>query len=465
MSRSSSSLADRRRVAPDEELARSAAAGDRDAFEELYRRHAQSAWRVAQAVTANPDDAADAVAEAFTRVFQALPGSPLAQGQPFRPYLLAATRNIAIDGLRKGGRHRPVAVAQQPDVASTAAGPSESLLAQMDASLVSSAFRNLPERWRSVLWLTEVEGMKPQDAAPILGLSANGTAQLAVRARAGLKERYLQAHVGTQIPRSCQHTVERLGAYVGGALSARETSKVDQHLAGCEPCQKRLAELRDVGRSLRLAALPLPLGLATMAAGRWKLAGHVGAIASRAPSTAAQMLKAERPLQVASGLLLALGIIGAAVVSPTNEPPGTRRRPLPPAQALAVDQVAGTVFFQDQQGSAAPARSDAGTGSIGADPAGPSDAGGTDERGDDGTHGDPPPTTLPPPPPPVPLAQATLSVNAGPAQLVASAGGGEGSCTGASANGTGAGCQAEGADGTATLTTGGSLVGDHTVAI
>src|SRR5687768_1843419 len=81
----------------DGELVGLAAAGDAEAFEELYRRHVQAAWRVAQAVTGNRDDAADAVAEAFTKVLQVLPAGRLGTGEQFRPYLMTATRNAGID--------------------------------------------------------------------------------------------------------------------------------------------------------------------------------------------------------------------------------------------------------------------------------------------------------------------------------------------------------------------------------
>ena len=40
-------------------------AGFEGDFDELYKRHASTAWRVAQSVTGNAHDAADAVAEAF----------------------------------------------------------------------------------------------------------------------------------------------------------------------------------------------------------------------------------------------------------------------------------------------------------------------------------------------------------------------------------------------------------------
>src|SRR5260370_9938272 len=47
----------------DRELAESAATGSAAAFEELYRRHVQSAWRVSPAVPGKPDHAADPTPE------------------------------------------------------------------------------------------------------------------------------------------------------------------------------------------------------------------------------------------------------------------------------------------------------------------------------------------------------------------------------------------------------------------
>jgi RNA polymerase sigma factor (sigma-70 family) len=241
-------------------------AGFDDAFDELYRRHATAAWRLGQAVTGNVHDAADAVAEAFARVLQAVRAGKLTDGGAFRPYLLAATRNAALDGLRRRGRTR--SDDELHAMAATANGPAETATQVADAALVAEAFRNLPERWRSVLWLTEVEGITTKDAADQLGLSPNGTAQLAVRARAGLRERYLQAHLKGDVRPTCRFTVEHLGAYVGGAISPRDLAKVDQHLAGCATCTARKEELEDLGTPLRHLALPIPLALGAFSAER-----------------------------------------------------------------------------------------------------------------------------------------------------------------------------------------------------
>ena len=318
----------------DAELVVRASAGGTDAFGELYRRHADAAWRVAHAVTGNAEDAADAVSEAFTKVFRALPEGRLVDGTRFRPYLLAATRNAAVDVLRRTGRVRPTETTESLDSMAAGSGPSEQFVEGIDRSLVASAFRSLPERWRSVLWLTEVEGMAPSEAAPLLGISPNGAAQLAVRARAGLRQRFLQAHLRDDVPSGCRFTVEHLGAYVGGGLSPRDIAKVDQHLAGCAECERRHRELDDLGSNLRRAAIPLPLALAGLASGRWWHALHAAHHGGSSRSGASQTLRSlQRPLATASAGLLGMGILGAVLISPQADNP--RADALPAALAPA----------------------------------------------------------------------------------------------------------------------------------
>lgn len=304
----------------DGELTLRAARGDSGAFEELYRRHSDAAWRVAYAVTGSPHDASDAVSEAFTRVFAALPAGRFPSEAPFRPYVLTATRNAAIDGIRRTGKLQPSEM-EKLEFETSAQSPGDAVIGALDSSLVATAFLSLPERWRSVLWLTEVEGLEPREIADMLGVSANGAAQLAVRARAGLREQFLQAHLRTAVKRDCRFTVDHLGAYVGGALSARDIAKVDQHLTGCDECRARQKELADIGSTLRRIVLPIPLGLAVVTAARWKLLGaSAGHAARRNLWAGGEMPRAvARPLAVASGLMLALGIIGAAVVNPPSD--------------------------------------------------------------------------------------------------------------------------------------------------
>ena len=305
----------------DEVLVDRVVAGFEGDFEELYRRHSQAAWRLAQAVTGNAHDAADAVAEAFARVFKAVKAGRLTDGAAFRGYLLTATRNASLDTIKRGSKARPTDDDVLSLVESDNTGPIDLVTGAGDAAMVAEAFRNLPERWRSILWLTEVEGVPTKDVAEQLGISPNGAAQLAVRARAGLRERFLQAHLKTAAAPDCRFTVDRLGAYVGGGLAPRDLAKVDQHLAGCEDCRAKREELEDVGSTLRRIVLPIPLALAGIAGHRVAaaLTASVTPIES-APSAMAKAVamaknptpRLHRAVAGSAAGLFALGVIAAS---------------------------------------------------------------------------------------------------------------------------------------------------------
>src|SRR6516165_4260750 len=201
-------------------------------------------------------DVADLASEAFTRVLGALRrgGGPEVA---FRPYLMTCVRNAFYDRGRRDGR-----VDVSDDV------PEDVNLALLnvppdseDARLVAAAFASLPERWQMVLWHTEVEGRPAAEVAPLLGIAPNAVAALAYRAREGLRQAYLQAHLQLPPPDACRETVTKLGAYVRDGLSARDRRKVDEHLQGCERCTALLLELEEVSTSLRGVLVPILLGV------------------------------------------------------------------------------------------------------------------------------------------------------------------------------------------------------------
>ncbi|HLF40182.1 MAG TPA: sigma-70 family RNA polymerase sigma factor, partial [Acidimicrobiia bacterium] len=240
----------------DSELVTMAREGDRRAFGTLYLRHHDAAWRVACTAAIAPADAEDAVAEGFTKVFAALPRI-VHREVAFRPYLLACVRNAAIDRHR---RERKVDLRDDvPDRPIGMGEPDEIVIAHLERNLVGEALRSLPERWRTVLWLTEVEGMTPTEVSAVIGIKPNAVAALSYRAREGLREAYLQAHVRAEARAECRYAVDRLGPYVRGELAEREHVKVQAHLDGCTSCRVRRDELADVNASLLGALVPVPL--------------------------------------------------------------------------------------------------------------------------------------------------------------------------------------------------------------
>lgn len=456
----------------DSALTERAAEGDSAAFEELYRRHSEASYRVARAVTGNNDDAADAVSEAFTKVFTSLPRrSPDGGATQFRPYVLAATRNAAIDILRRRGRSLP-SDPEKLDRADAGRGPAGAALAGADSAMVIAALSRLPERWRTILWLTEVEGMAPRDAAPVMGLSANAASQLAVRARAALREEYLQEHLQGGVSAACEATVPLLGAYVAGGLAARDIAKVDQHLAACDSCKERVAELEEVGDRLRRVIVPFPLAVAGAGAG---LAGSLGLVKTGAGTVVGSGLTGgvfdkasvvlrplQKPLLYASVGLFSLGIMAVAIVSPSSSRPTIANRPAPVAGSpspatLDRPQLALPISFGDEISASAIA--------AGAEPEFPFASGAS--AGPSATPVAPAPAP-PPPPPAEPEPVANIQTQVGPSDTLSlSVGLGEGSCTGATLLGTTVGCapeqQAEG--NTATIKTDGELLGENEISL
>jgi RNA polymerase sigma factor (sigma-70 family) len=313
-------------------------------IDELYRQHYGQAWRVAVSITKNREDASDAVSEAFAQVLKVLDEGRHGNIESFRAYILAATRNAAIDVVRRAGRVTPAGEDPAPNRHETVLGPSDSLAALADRSMVAEAFGELPPRWRAVLWLTEVEGYSPKDAAVLLKATPNNVAQLGVRARGRLRERYVQLHVRNHAAGDCLEAAERLGGLVAGELTTTQARRVRGHLSECADCRARLAELEDLGLALR-RSLPLALPLLSRRlTRRWwpwgsgsrgqSAAAWLGSLDPAAPAALTTVATSPTVQHIATAVVAGLAVIGvsAAVVNDSSPAPTS---PPPPEVAVA----------------------------------------------------------------------------------------------------------------------------------
>lgn len=248
-------------VLSDAELITAARTGDSDAFGHLYERHAGAAWAVARQYTNSAADAEDVVADAFTKVYSIIQtgGGP---DVAFRAYLFTVVRRLGMLRVQGGRRVEPTDDVTTFEAAvGPAASTEDPALEGFERGVVSRAYRTLPERWQAVLWYTEVEAMSPAQIAPLLGLSANGVAALAYRAREGLRQAYLQEHLQEPLTEGCRGVSGKLGSYVRGGLAKRETAQVDAHVETCGDCRALLLELGDVNHGMRVVIAPLVLGV------------------------------------------------------------------------------------------------------------------------------------------------------------------------------------------------------------
>lgn len=246
----------------DGELIARMRAGDDSAYEELYRRHADAVRRYARTCCRDGHTADDLTAEVFARMLQAVRGGSGPE-HAVRAYLLTSVRRVAAHWAKSARREQLVddfALFAQQATRATEASDDDSLglgadvraLHEAEQSMAMRAFRSLPERWQAVLWHTEVEDESPSEVAVLFGLDANGTRVLASRAREGLKQAYLQAHVSDSLAHDeeCARYADQLGTYARRKLRIRAERGLRKHLEECARCRLAAAQIEEVASGI-----------------------------------------------------------------------------------------------------------------------------------------------------------------------------------------------------------------------
>ncbi|MDN3296473.1 sigma-70 family RNA polymerase sigma factor [Streptomyces ficellus] len=252
----------------DAELVRRMRDGDDTAYAELFRRHADAVRRYARTCCRDAHTADDLSAEVFARTLQAVRGGA-GPRQAVRAYLLTTVRHVAAAWSKTSRREhlvedfavfaaQAVRTFEVSDDDTLELGAEVRAMHEAERSLAMRAFRSLPERWQAVLWHTTVEEESPSEVAPLFGLTANATAVLASRAREGLKQAYLQAHVSQSLTAGgdCARYADRLGAYARGGLRMRAERGLRRHLEECARCRRAVSELEQVNAGIP-ALLPV----------------------------------------------------------------------------------------------------------------------------------------------------------------------------------------------------------------
>ncbi|MFE7032513.1 sigma-70 family RNA polymerase sigma factor [Streptomyces sp. NPDC057621] len=276
--------------------------GDDTAYEELYRRHADAVRRYARTCCRDAHTADDLTAEVFARMLQAVRGGSGPE-HSVRAYLLTTVRRVAAGWAKSARREHlvddfAVFAAQaargselSDDTASEELGADVRAMHEAEQSMAMQAFRSLPERWQAVLWHTEVEDESPSEVATLFGLDANGTRVLASRAREGLKQAYLQAHVSATLTadEECARYADRLGAYARGGLRTRAERGLRKHLEECARCRLAAGQIKDVANGIP-AVVPVAVigwfGAAGYAKAAALIAGGTGVGAAGAAGAA-----------------------------------------------------------------------------------------------------------------------------------------------------------------------------------
>ena len=182
----------REMTATDEELVRKVVAGDAGLFEILMRRHNQRIYRAVRAVLPGDEDAEDVMQQAYLNAYQAL--HQFAGDAQFSTWLTRIAVNEALGRRRKRMRSQ---LEGKDDVditlvESSDPDPEQEASRSELRDVMEREVAALPDTFRAVVMMRDVEGLSTSETAESLGISEDLVKQRLHRARARLRENLYQ---------------------------------------------------------------------------------------------------------------------------------------------------------------------------------------------------------------------------------------------------------------------------------
>jgi RNA polymerase sigma-70 factor (ECF subfamily) len=168
-------------------------AGDRRAFETLVRVHERRVFRVTLAILGNAEDAEEAMQDAFVKAYRHI--DQFRRESRFTTWL---TRIVVNEALQKRQARKNTLSLDEIAEAEFNAVPHRSMQWHEDPEkvygkheirkIVEGAIQSLPPIYRETFVLRDVEGLRAEEAAEILGLTLPAIKSRLLRARLLMRE-------------------------------------------------------------------------------------------------------------------------------------------------------------------------------------------------------------------------------------------------------------------------------------
>ena len=165
-------------------------------FRDAALPHFDEVYTLARYLLRNVADAEDAAQECYLRAFQHFDGF---RGTAIKPWLMAILRNVcraeyarrapmSAADLDVDARDDAVPLWQEPQ-----ASPETEILRQKDSDTIRQMLAALPELFREVLVLREINDLSYRDIAEVVGAPVGTVMSRLARARAMLRDSWLAA--------------------------------------------------------------------------------------------------------------------------------------------------------------------------------------------------------------------------------------------------------------------------------
>jgi len=211
---------------PDTDIVRRVRAGEAALFEILMRRHNQRVYRAARAIVKDESEVEDVMQQAYINAFTHL--DKFEERAQFSTWLIRIALNEAF------GRRRKMRVSQsragiQPDsdrergelmdtLTSPQADPERQAYAEELSRVLEAAVDTLPEAYRMVFMLRDIEGLSTSETGEGLGLGDEAVKTRLHRARVMIR-RAVTARIGDVAAGAFQFHAPRCDRVVAAVLS------------------------------------------------------------------------------------------------------------------------------------------------------------------------------------------------------------------------------------------------------
>jgi RNA polymerase sigma-70 factor (ECF subfamily) len=185
----------------DEEVVARVLAGETAMFEVVMRRHNQRLYSVARAILRNDGEAEDVMQDAYVRAYEHL--NQFAGRAKFSTWLTRIAVHEALARQRRGNRYQELEPMSEREgdpmdrFASLTPNPEQQASNSEIRRLLEEAVDNLPDSYRTVFMLRDIEEMSTTDAADVLEITEENVKVRLHRARALLRKS-LYARAGMQ---------------------------------------------------------------------------------------------------------------------------------------------------------------------------------------------------------------------------------------------------------------------------
>lgn len=230
-----------------------ARSGDRDALETLLLRYQDKIYGYGMRMCRKPSDAEEVLQDTLLAAAKSI-GDFRGEGA-FAGWLYRIAHSFCVKRRRKGKfapeREESLNETRQfqnfPDAG---LGPDEHLTRRELAVALNQAISLLPNQFREVFLLRDIEGLSTEETARVLGLRLATVKTRLHRARTAIRNAlspfFDQSSATAAQPAGCPDVALLLSRHLEGELSPRVCARMERHLERCQHCRGTCESLRQL---------------------------------------------------------------------------------------------------------------------------------------------------------------------------------------------------------------------------